>query len=211
MLLAVAAGVLGLISNAVVTLVDGIENRALEHQKSEATMILEALKTGDADEAAQNLNLLVETGLVTQHKAELTAYLKSHKIDGAVLPSALGSAAQERSAAKATSQQISAETAGWKAFCLKGIVSEDIQLCTFDTQQACDEYLKSARGPLMRNHTCVAKPAAVSCYLMTRPGRPDRVECYADLTRCAASAQRVLTSTATGSPEEVCTEYKLAN
>lgn len=63
MLLAVAAGVLGLISNAVVTLVDGIENRALEHQKSEATMILEALKTGDADEAAQNLNLLVETGL----------------------------------------------------------------------------------------------------------------------------------------------------
>ncbi|MCA9640424.1 MAG: hypothetical protein KC492_06990 [Myxococcales bacterium] len=87
LVLAIAAGIIGLVSNAVVAAVNGSMDRDLEHQKTESKMILEALKTGDPDKAAENLQLLVDTGLVQRHGDRLQNYLKRRSQGGgAVLP-----------------------------------------------------------------------------------------------------------------------------
>ncbi|MGE0326954.1 MAG: hypothetical protein AB7S68_31815 [Polyangiaceae bacterium] len=94
LVLAIAAGIIGLVSNAVVAAVNGSMDRDLQHQKTESRMILEALRTGDPDKAAENLQLLVDTGLVQRHGDRLQSYLKQRSQGaGAVLPVATTSRA----------------------------------------------------------------------------------------------------------------------
>jgi V8-like Glu-specific endopeptidase len=56
---AIAAG-----GNAVVTIVNGVQQRNIEDQKSEQARILEMIKTGDAEKAAGNLQFLLDAGLI---------------------------------------------------------------------------------------------------------------------------------------------------
>ncbi len=104
MFLAVIAGVVGLLSNALVALLNGsfqrtlekgrsVATQNLEKQKAEAERILEALKTGDPDKAAANLDLMVRTGLVTSGAEKIQEYLDHRKPgEGASLPAPSGSA-----------------------------------------------------------------------------------------------------------------------
>jgi DNA/RNA endonuclease G (NUC1) len=104
--LAVVAGFVGLLSNALVALINGESERALERekaaatsklerQKAEAGRILEALKTGDPDLAAANLELLLKTRLLTEEADSIAAYLKARKPgEGASLPAPTGTAMQ---------------------------------------------------------------------------------------------------------------------
>lgn len=106
LVLAVIAAVIGLLSNAVVALINGFSERSLERdrakatqelaeQKAEADRILEALKTGDPDKAAENLELLLRTKLVANEAAAIRAYLEQRKPgEGASLPAATISSAR---------------------------------------------------------------------------------------------------------------------
>lgn len=89
-LFAAAAGALG---NALVTLTNGSEQRALEAEKSEQTRVLEMIKTGDADRAAENLRFLIDTGLLTNPTsvAKLQQFLDQRKAgSGPTLPAPSG-------------------------------------------------------------------------------------------------------------------------
>jgi hypothetical protein len=74
--LAVFAAAVAAAGNAAVTWLNGQEERtvetlrsvqsqSLEERKSEAARILEIIKTGDPDKAANNLQFLIDTGLIT--------------------------------------------------------------------------------------------------------------------------------------------------
>jgi len=52
------------IGNAVVALVNGWQEQELERTRAEATRILEMIKTGDPDKAAENLGFLSDAGLI---------------------------------------------------------------------------------------------------------------------------------------------------
>ena len=96
--LAVIAAVVGLFSNAIVALINGNAQRELEREKASATRqleegraeaarILEALKTGDPDKAAENLKLLIETDLVEDKAKSISKYLANRTPgEGASLP-----------------------------------------------------------------------------------------------------------------------------
>jgi len=85
--LAVVAAIFGLFSNAAVALLNGKSERDLEDKKAEAARIIEALKTGNPDVAAENLKLLVEAGLVTDSASKIQAYLNNRQPgEGAQLP-----------------------------------------------------------------------------------------------------------------------------
>ena len=59
--------------------VNGLEQRQLERQKSEETRILEMIKTGDPDKAAENLKFLLEAGLIESQNrtAKIQRFLDS--------------------------------------------------------------------------------------------------------------------------------------
>ena len=75
-----AAAVAGVFST-VVAMVNGTQQRGLEHDRAEADRILEMIKTGDPDRAAQNLKFLLDSGLISggTTSAKLTAYLKTRQ------------------------------------------------------------------------------------------------------------------------------------
>jgi hypothetical protein len=50
--------------NAVVAYLNGQEGQALENTRAESARILEMIKTGDADKAAENLRFLADAGLI---------------------------------------------------------------------------------------------------------------------------------------------------
>nr|WP_299382240.1 hypothetical protein [Allomuricauda sp.] len=88
--IAVLVAVIGLLSNAGVAYINneatlGIEEQKneatleLEKQKAEAARILEVVKTGNPDIAAENLKFLLETGLITKDSARISAYIDSLK------------------------------------------------------------------------------------------------------------------------------------
>ena len=80
----VAAG-----GNALVAHTNGSSQRELEREKSEQTRILEMIKTGNADRAAENLRFLLESGLISDQLtvAKLETFLKNRKSgSGPTLP-----------------------------------------------------------------------------------------------------------------------------
>jgi CDP-diacylglycerol pyrophosphatase len=103
LVLAVVAAALAATGNAVVTVINGHDQRGLESQKdsstlaletmkAEAARVLEVIKTADPDKAATNLQFLLDTGLLSDKRTatSITAYLASRKPgQGAALPSLL--------------------------------------------------------------------------------------------------------------------------
>ncbi|GAA5507975.1 hypothetical protein [Novipirellula caenicola] len=95
---AALAGVLGLFGNAIVALINGssersvsIENARVQQEiadlTAEADRILEAIKTGDPDAAAENLKLLLQTNLVKDDNDNIQSYLDTRQPGkGASLP-----------------------------------------------------------------------------------------------------------------------------
>jgi hypothetical protein len=79
--------------NAIVAVVNGHLQRDLESQKSEQTRILEMIKTGDEEKAADNLEFLLKTGLIDDpvRAAKIQKYL-AERIPGKgpSLPAASG-------------------------------------------------------------------------------------------------------------------------
>jgi hypothetical protein len=63
----IAAAVAGF-SNVVVVTINGILGRQLEDTRAESARILEMIKTGDADKAAENLRFLADAGLISDHQ-----------------------------------------------------------------------------------------------------------------------------------------------
>ena len=87
LVLALFAAVIGLFGNALVAWFNGNSQRLLEDRKAEAARILEAIKTGDPDIAAENLKLLVDAGLIEDRADSIRAYLESREPgQGARLP-----------------------------------------------------------------------------------------------------------------------------
>lgn len=66
LVVAIFAAAIGAAGNAAVTFVSGVQQRALEAQRSEQAMLLETIRTGNPDTAAENLRFVVEAGLVTR-------------------------------------------------------------------------------------------------------------------------------------------------
>jgi hypothetical protein len=61
---AIIAAALAALGNAVVAFVNGREGQSLEVTRAESARILEMIKTGNADKAAENLKFLADAGLV---------------------------------------------------------------------------------------------------------------------------------------------------
>jgi hypothetical protein len=64
-----------------------VEQARLEEQKSHAAVLLEAIKTGDPDKAAENLKFLIRSKLISDPGGNIRDYLAERKAgDGAILP-----------------------------------------------------------------------------------------------------------------------------
>ena len=64
LVVAIFAAAIAALGNAVVAFVNGREGQTLEDNRAESARILEMIKTGDADKAAENLRFLADAGLV---------------------------------------------------------------------------------------------------------------------------------------------------
>jgi len=85
----IMAAALAGVANAAVTGINDYLQRTTEREKSEDGRILEMIKTGDTKTAANNLQFLADTGLITapDRLKRLKDYLASHPNSGPVLPS----------------------------------------------------------------------------------------------------------------------------
>lgn len=78
---------IGLTGNAVVAQINGRMTRDLEQQRGEYARVLEMIKVGTPDQAAENLRMLLDSGLYTDKSGKLDKYLRSRrKGEGAFLP-----------------------------------------------------------------------------------------------------------------------------
>lgn len=75
----ILAAIIGLIGNTVVSYINNNSQLAIERQKAEAARILEVIKTGDPDIAAENLKFLLETGLIKNDTLKIRIYLNNRK------------------------------------------------------------------------------------------------------------------------------------
>lgn len=93
LVVAIMAATLAAVSNAAISVLNGIAQRDLEDQKSEQTRILEMIKTGSPDKAAENLDFLLQAGLISDEAlvGKLRAFLTARKPgSGPTLPVASG-------------------------------------------------------------------------------------------------------------------------
>ena len=93
LVVAVFAAAAAAMGNAVVAVVNGSQQVALENSKAESARILEMTKTGNTEAAANNLNFLLDAGLITEPDRieRVRVYLKK-RLPGAgpALPAAGG-------------------------------------------------------------------------------------------------------------------------
>jgi GH24 family phage-related lysozyme (muramidase) len=92
LVVAILAAAIAGVGNAWVAYFNGTSQTALEKLKSEQARILEMIKTGNADKAAENLQFLLDAGLIVDPAigARLTTFLKTRKPGtGPALPSSL--------------------------------------------------------------------------------------------------------------------------
>lgn len=90
LIVAIFAAAVAALGNAVVVYINAHSQTMLEAQKSEHERILEMIKTGNPDNAAENLLFLLDAGLIVDHgiREKLTEFLKQRKPGtGPVLPS----------------------------------------------------------------------------------------------------------------------------
>lgn len=93
LVVAVLATAVGAAGNAAVSYLNGTSQRQLEADRAEQARLLEMIKTGDPDAAAENLSFLVDAGLVTNPDLvkTLRAFLAARKPgSGPALPTASG-------------------------------------------------------------------------------------------------------------------------
>src|SRR5262249_48696995 len=79
--LALLAAVVSAVASAIGLVVNGRQKRRLEENKAESSRILEMIKTPDTEAAAQNLEFLIDSGLVAspEQVKRLREYLKERK------------------------------------------------------------------------------------------------------------------------------------
>ncbi len=96
--LGILVAVITLVGNFAATIYNGVVERekivaqsALEDRRAQASLVLEAVKTGDPDAAADNLQFLLDAQLITDENGTLASYLKSRDPGtGIFLPSSEG-------------------------------------------------------------------------------------------------------------------------
>jgi hypothetical protein len=96
LIVAILAASIAAISSTAVALVNGIYSRQVDRQRSEEERILEMIKTGNADKAAENLRFLLSAGLITDPstRSSLETFLNKRKAgSGPVLPTTSADAA----------------------------------------------------------------------------------------------------------------------
>jgi hypothetical protein len=94
--LGLIVAVIGLIGNMIVTFISGKQTRILESDKHRSALILEAVKTGDPDKAAANLEFFLEASLLRDPDGKLATYLKEREPGkGFSLPASPGRAVQD--------------------------------------------------------------------------------------------------------------------
>ena len=78
---AIAAATLAGLANAAASLINGVLTRELEVQRSDHARILEMLRTGSTEKAAENLQFLIDAGLIADSTtaARLRASLANRK------------------------------------------------------------------------------------------------------------------------------------
>ncbi|MGO4127937.1 M15 family metallopeptidase [Inquilinus sp. YAF38] len=81
LVIAVLAAALAAAGNATVALINGSLQLRLEETKAEAARILEVIKTGDPDKAAENLDFLLKAGLIADEarRADLERFLNQRQ------------------------------------------------------------------------------------------------------------------------------------
>jgi hypothetical protein len=86
LVVAVFAAAVAALGNALVALLNGRSQWALERSKSESDRILEVVKTGDPEKAATNLRFLVDAGLVSEPKRveQIHTYLANRQAGGGI-------------------------------------------------------------------------------------------------------------------------------
>lgn len=97
LMVAILAGALAVAGNGLVAWLNGWQGRQLEETRAESARILEMIKTGDADKAAENLRFLADAGLVSdpQRLAAIRHFLSIRSPgQGPSLPSPSGSSGE---------------------------------------------------------------------------------------------------------------------
>lgn len=81
LVVAVFAAAVAAFGNAFIATINGIQSRQLEDQKAESARVLAMINTGDADVAADNLQFLLDTGLINSLEVagSLQRYLEERK------------------------------------------------------------------------------------------------------------------------------------
>jgi hypothetical protein len=108
---AIIAAALAGFSNVVVVTINGILGRQLEDARAESGRILEMIKTGDADKAAENLLFLADAGLISdqQRVDAIRGFLKTRSPgQGPSLPSPSGSSVARPASMQQQSDRITA-------------------------------------------------------------------------------------------------------
>jgi uncharacterized protein (TIGR02594 family) len=91
LILGVIGGIVALLGNGLVAWLNGTLNRGLEDRKAAYSRVLEMLKVGDPDLAAENLQMLLDSGLYTDEDGKLTKYLANRTPgSGGFLPAPQG-------------------------------------------------------------------------------------------------------------------------
>jgi hypothetical protein len=94
LVVAILAAAVAALGNAIVAYTNDASQTRLESQKSEQARILEMIKTGSPDKAAENLRFLLNAGLIRDSgvRRDLTRFLNNRKPgSGPALPSAAAS------------------------------------------------------------------------------------------------------------------------
>ena len=82
LVVAILAATVAAAGNAAISIYNGISQRQLESQKADQARVLEMLKTnGDADQAARNLQFLLDAGLIADadFKSKLKSFLDNRR------------------------------------------------------------------------------------------------------------------------------------
>lgn len=79
LVIAFAAGAVGLLGNALVAWLNSRSEIHLEEQEAQSERVLEVIRSGDPETAAERLQFLLQTGLYTDRNGLLASYLENHQ------------------------------------------------------------------------------------------------------------------------------------
>lgn len=79
LILSIIVAIIGLGGNALVVGLNGSYQRDVAQAKNESNLILEAIKTGNTEQAALNLQFMLEAGLLEDTQGKLSTYLNNRQ------------------------------------------------------------------------------------------------------------------------------------